>query len=139
MTTTDFKVRVKVSRWSDTQKREFAAIDRRARAFTARPAADMFDKDGNVIHPTWLKILADLDAWAARHKAKLSTTERDRNPAVPEGITPIILGDCPSRTTTVETMEIAGANQTITTKYTCYLKRRGLGSRCIYRCSSEQV
>lgn len=139
MTTTDFKVRVKVQRWSEAQKREFAAIDRRARAFTARPVTDMFDKDGNVVHPTWLKILADLDAWAVRHKAKGGTTERDRDPVVPEGIAPIILSDCPSRTTSVETLEVAGTNQTIKTKYTCYLKRRGLLNRCTYRCYAEQI
>jgi hypothetical protein len=139
MTTTEFRTKVKVTRRSEAQKREFAAIERRARAFMVREHPDMFDADGNVVDATWLRILADLDAWAARHKVRMKETERDRDPPVPEGIAPIILARCPSQTMTTEHIRGTGGDPGFTIETSCYLKRRGLFNRCVYNCYTQYL
>jgi hypothetical protein len=122
----------------ETQRRELAAIKRRAKALSASLTADSLDADGN---PTgaWKEMLAELDAWAKRHKVKLKTIERDSAEGVAGDRVPRSQGMClGTHSVTERTDFVGGGHITITT--TCTFKRRTiLTGRCVYSCVAEIV
>jgi len=125
-------------KWSVTQKREFAAITRRARALSQKLKPDDFDREGNPVDGPWAKMLADLDAWAKKHKVEFKTTERDQKDLIPDsGPAPIIR--CPPMTTYTEklTFPPGSGMRDISIKYTCYLRRQTLFGRCVFECTYE--
>ena len=112
------------------KKRAFDAIHARANALAASLTAADFDGEGNPVNPAWVAMLADLDAWAAKHKFQLKTHEHDHGEAGASG-TPTPYVACPGTTTNTS---IEGGLMKYKISYLCTLKRRTLLGRCVYSC-----
>ena len=136
-TRTKPKVSINAPKWSATQKSEMDAISRRANTLAKTLTRESFDRRGNPVDGPWKQVLADLDAWAAKHGLELQTNEYDRDTMVPGNATPLAGANCPAATTASETYTAPGFS--ITMKYKCYLRRQTLLGRCVYSCSYEFV
>jgi hypothetical protein len=129
--------------WTAAQKREFNAIQERAKALSPVLKRTDFDADGNPLPGPWASMLADLRAWARRHKVTLEAHEHDHAPAAGAaagapagGATPFAYGgDCPGGFTKVERKKVYGTTYIHT--YTCTLSRQTWLGRCVYDCSLE--
>lgn len=133
------RISINSPKWGETTKHEFEAITGRAAAFSAKATSELFDKDGNAANAEWIKILADLDAWAAKHKVGLGTSEHESYALQAPGGGAVTRSECPSLTSSIETVEFAGTNQKYKVRHTCLLRRQTLLGRCVYSCTSEQV
>jgi hypothetical protein len=132
--------------WSAAQRSEFEAIRSRAKALSAGLKRTDFDSDGNPVPGPWASMLADLDAWARKHKVKLETHEHDHAPAAggaapaggdaPAGVTPYGYGgDCPGSFTKTERKKVYGTDYIY--NYSCTLKRQTVLGRCVYNCALD--
>jgi hypothetical protein len=130
------KVSINAPIWSAAQKREMEAIGKRADAIARTLTRESFNRAGNPVDGGWKQVLADLDAWAAKHKVELLVKEYDRNTMIPGNATPFA-ANCPAVTTASETYTAPGFS--ITMKYKCYLRRQTWLGRCVYSCSYEFV
>ena len=88
----------------------------------------------------WASMLADLHAWARKHKVTLESHEHDHAPAAggdaPAGATPYYYGgECPGSFTKVERKKIYEVTYTFT--YVCTLRRKSLLGRCVYDCTGN--
>jgi hypothetical protein len=130
-------------KWTAVQRSEFAAIQARAKALSPVLKRTDFDADGNPLPGPWASMLADLDAWARKHKAKLETHEHDHTQAAGAGVgapaggaTPIAYGgDCPGSFTKTERKKVYGTDYIY--NYSCTLKRQTLLGRCVYNCALD--
>jgi hypothetical protein len=127
-------------KWSAAQRSEFDAIQARAKALSAGLKRTDFDADGNPLPGPWASMLADLHAWARKHKVTLEQHEHDHAPpaggsdGAPAGVTPYGYGgDCPGSFTKVEKKKVY--NVTYTNTYNCTLRRQTLLGRCVYDCT----
>src|SRR5687768_1727156 len=99
------RVSINAPKWSAAQRREFDAIEERARVLSAKLTPKDFDADGNPVRGPWAEMLADFDAWAAKYKVDVWTTDYRRDALVsPAGGTPVPMTatSCPGTTTSTE-------------------------------------
>lgn len=68
-------------KWSAAQRGEFDAIKTWAATLATTLKAEDFDRDGNLVNPAWAAMLADLDAWAGKHKVEFKIHEHDHGAA----------------------------------------------------------
>ncbi len=124
-------------KWSAAAKSEFDAIQARATALSARLKREDFAEDGTPRPGPWATMLADLHAWAKKHKVKLERHEHDHGVgAAPAagGVTPIgFHGTCPGSFTKTETKKHYG--YTYVYNYKCTLNRQTWLGRCVYDCT----
>jgi hypothetical protein len=117
--------------WSAEQNRDFEAILKRSTVLGKKLKREDFDPDGNAVGE-WAKVLADLDAWAAKHGVKFKTTEHQSGSASPIGATPRTHAACPGTTSYTETERLG--HHRITTVTTCHLRRQTWLGRCVVDC-----
>ena len=124
------------TKWSAEQKKDYEFINGRSRALGKRLKRDDFDKDGNAVGE-WAKVLAELDAWAAKYKVKFRSTEHETGggPSA-SGATPRTHTVCPGTTTSTETTNFEGGGH-ITIVNTCHLRRQTWLGRCVFDCVGE--
>lgn len=121
---------------ANSQKSDFDAIQRKARALGAKLTPADFDKDGNPVG-AWAAMLAELDAWAKKYKVKFRTTEVVTPAGEPGTPTPRTRGTCLGTMSTTERTDWVGGGH-ITIKTTCTLRRQTiLTGRCVYSCVGE--
>jgi hypothetical protein len=124
--------------WSAAAKSEFAAIQARAKTLSAGPKRTDFDDDGNPRPGPWASMLADLHAWAKKHKVKLETDEHApaKDGAAAGGATPYVYGgSCPGSFTRTETKKHSGYAYVYT--YNCTLRWQTWLGRCVYDCTGS--
>lgn len=126
-------------KWSAAAKSEFDAIQARAAALSSSLKREDFDDSGNPRPGPWATMLADLHAWAKKHKIKLETHEHAHEPekggAPAGGATPYVYaGGCPGSFTKTETKKHYGYTYVYT--YKCTLRRQTWLGRCVYDCTS---
>lgn len=121
---------------SGLRKREFDAIQRKTKALSATFSDADLDGDGN---PTgaWADMLAELDAWAKKHRVRFKTTEVASGGGASGEPTPRTLHACPGTISQTERTDFVGGGH-ITIKTTCTFRRRTLITRqCVYSCVGE--
>ena len=124
-------------RWSAAAKSEFDAIQARVKALSAGLTRNDFGDDGNARPGPWAALLADLHAWAKKHKVTLETHEHDHGMAAgPAGAAPRAYGgSCPGSFKKSEKRTYYGT--TYVYNYTCILRRQTWLGRCVYDCALE--
>lgn len=129
-------------KWSAAAKSEFDAIQARVRALSAGLKREDFEEDGTPRPGPWATMLADLHAWAKKHKIKLESHEHVHKPdkAAPGGAaggaTPYVYGgSCPGSFTKTETKKHYGYTYVYT--YNCTLRRQTWLGRCVYDCTGS--
>ncbi|MCB1503256.1 MAG: hypothetical protein KDK07_26350 [Bauldia sp.] len=116
--------------------KEFALIQRKAKLVGSKALDTHFDSDGNP-QGAWAEVIAELDAWAKKHKVKLSTREHVTGGGDPGAPTPRVRSECPRTMSTTERFNWPGGGYT-DVRTTCTLRRRAvLTGRCVYSCASE--
>jgi hypothetical protein len=127
------------TKWSAEQAREFEKITAQSNRLGQQLKAEDFDKEGNPVG-AWAKVLNELDAWVAKYKVDLKTTEHESGKtrsAKPAGKPETRASACPGTTTATETVQVNGGSFTI--KTTCHLRRQTLLGRCVFSCASVIV
>ncbi len=123
-------------KWSAAAKSEFNAIQARVRALSAGLKREDFGEDGTARPGPWATMLADLHAWAKKHKIKLESHEHTHEPdkGGAGGATPYVYGgSCPGSFTKTETKKHSGYTYVYT--YNCTLRRQTWLGRCVYDCT----
>lgn len=127
-------------KWSAAAKSEFDAIQARVTALSAGLKREDFAEDGTPRPGPWATMLADLHAWAKKHKVKLESHEHVHKPdkgAAGGGVggaTPYVYGgSCPGSFTKTETKKHYGYTYVYT--YKCTLRRQTWLGRCVYDCT----
>lgn len=121
------------TKWSPEQRREFETLTKRSTPLGKRLKKEDFDREGNAVGE-WAKVLAELDAWAAKYKVHLRTVEHESGGGAAGGPTPRSHNACPGTTSAHETVDLGnGHKMGITT--TCHLRRQTLLGRCVYSCA----
>jgi hypothetical protein len=116
--------------------KEFALIQRKAKLVGSKALDTHFDSNGNP-QGAWAEVIAELDAWAKKHKVKLATREHVAGGRDPGAPTPRARAECPRTFSTTERFDWPGGGYT-DVKTTCTLRRRTiLTGRCVYGCASE--
>src|SRR5690242_13255917 len=122
------------AKWSAEKKQEFEAITKRSMVLGKKLTKDDFDKEGNAVG-AWAKALAELDAWAAKHKVTFKRTEHQSGGAG-SGATPLAHhAPCPGTTSLTETIPLGRGK--IVTVTTCHLRRQTWLGRCVFDCTEE--
>lgn len=129
-------------RWSAAAKSAFDAIQARAKALSAGLKRSDFDDDGNARPGLWAALLADLRAWAKKHKVTLETHEHAHGAgAAPGGdaaagaVPRAYGGDCPGSFSKTEKRTVYGT--TYVYNYSCTLRRQTWLGRCVYDCALQ--
>lgn len=124
------------AKWSAEKKHEFEAIAKRSTVLGKKLTRDDFDKEGNAVGE-WAKVLAELDAWAAKHKVTLKRTEHQGGGGSgATGATPLAHhAPCPGTTSFTETIPLGRGK--IVTVTTCHLRRQTWLGRCVFDCAEE--
>ncbi|HET7716952.1 MAG TPA: hypothetical protein VFK86_15120 [Bauldia sp.] len=118
------------------RKREFEAIQKKAKALSATFGESDLDRDGNPIG-AWATMLAELDAWAKKHGVKFRTREYDGGGSTGEASSVRAVHACPGTISQTERTDFVGGGH-ITIKTTCTFRRRTLITRkCVYSCVGE--
>jgi hypothetical protein len=116
--------------------KEFAAFQRRAKLVGSKALDTHFDSNGNP-QGAWAEVIAELDAWAKKHKVKLATREHVSGGGDPGEPVPRARTECPRTFSTTERFNWPGGGYT-DVKTTCTLRRQTLlTGRCVYGCASE--
>jgi hypothetical protein len=115
--------------------KEFAAIQRKAKLVGSKGLDTHFDSKGDP-QGAWAEVIAELDAWARKHKVKLATREQITGGGDPGAPTPRARRECPRTFSSTERFDWPGGGHT-TVKTTCNLRRQTLLGRCVYGCASE--
>jgi hypothetical protein len=122
----------------DAASKEFALLQRKAKLVGSKALDTHFDKDGNP-QGAWAEVIAELDAWARKHKVKLSTREHVSGGGDPGAPVPTVRTACPRQMSSTERFDWPGGGWT-KVKTSCTLRRQTiLTGRCVYSCSSEVV
>jgi hypothetical protein len=130
------RVSINAPKWTAAQRRESDAIEERARALSAKLTPKDFGEDGNPVRGPWADMLADFDAWAAKFKVDVWTTDYRRDALVsPSGSAPVPMTatTCPGTMTSTERFDFEGGYR-ITLTTTCKLRRQTLLGRCVFSC-----
>lgn len=118
--------------------KEFEVIQRKAKLVGSKALDTHFDSNGNP-QGAWAEVIAELDAWAKKHKVKLRTREHVRGGGDPGAPVPRVRIECPRQMSTTERFDYPGGGWT-KVKTSCTLRRQTiLTGRCVYSCASEVV
>jgi hypothetical protein len=118
--------------WSAAQARDYKAIQGRAERLGKTLTDADFDAQGKPVNADWSRLLADLDAWAAKYGVKLTTQERAHGGGGP---VPMHAGGCPGSFETEHTYLFTLSGRKVYHYTACTLRRRTLLGRCVYSCT----
>jgi hypothetical protein len=132
------RVSINAPKWTAAQPRAFDAIEKRTRVLSDKLTPKDFGEDGNPARGPWADVLADLDAWAAKYKVDIWTTDYRRDAlGSTAGAAPVPMAatSCPGTTTSTERFDFE-RRYWITLTMTCKLRRRQtLLGRCVFSSS----
>jgi hypothetical protein len=118
--------------WSAAQLRDYKAIQGRAERLGKTLTDADFDAQGKPIDADWSRLLAELDAWAAKYRVRLTTQEHEHGTGGP---VPLQAGGCPGSFETEHTYLFTLSGRKVYHYTACTLRRRTLLGRCVYSCT----